>query len=261
MFSALLHNRYLIRELVARDVYTRYIGSLVGIFWSILNPLLQLILYTIVFAGVLDQRFDEKGSTVRFALYLFCALLPWMAVQESVTRSSQAFIGNANLIKKIRFPLEALPLGNVLSALVHQLLGSVVLVIALLVDGSLSYRTLPLVALLLLCQMSMMYGLSLTMACLNVFVRDIAQILGVGFMLFFWITPIVYPKARAPGAFRWVLDLNPLTHMVEAYRYAFIGNPLPSWPGVAYWVLFSIGVTLAGGRILKRSRRDLVDLI
>ncbi len=261
MLTALLNNKYLIRELVARDVHTRYVGSLVGVFWSVLNPLLQLILYTIIFAGVLEQRFDEKGTTGRFALYLFCALLPWMAVQEAVSRSARSFIENSNLIKKIRFPLEVLPMGNVLSALVHQCLGTAILVVALVIDRSMNYRALPLLLLLLAFQLSMMYGLSLAVACLNVFIRDVAQILGVVFMLFFWITPIVYPRTRAPGASVWILNLNPLTHMVEAYRFVFLGNPVPSTPGVVYWVLFSIGAPLFGAFILKRTRRDLVDLI
>ncbi len=261
MLTALVNNRYLIRELVARDIHTRYLGSLVGIFWSVLNPLLQLVLYTVIFAGVLEQRFDEKGSTGRFALYLFCALLPWMAVQEAVTRSAQAFIGNANLIKKIRFPLEVLPMGNVLSALFHQFLGTFILVVALMVDKSLNYRALPLALLLLFFQMVMMYGLAVAVACLNVFVRDVAQILGVAFMIFFWITPIVYPKTRAPGSLRWILDLNPLTHMVEAYRWTFMGNPAPSTVGIAYWVAFSVVSVLLGNLVLSRTRRHLVDLV
>jgi len=89
MLSTLLDNKYLIRELVSRDIRSRYTGSVVGVFWSILNPLIQLILYTVIFSFVLKQRFGEDPSTGRFAEYLFCALLPWMALQEGVTRSSR----------------------------------------------------------------------------------------------------------------------------------------------------------------------------
>jgi lipopolysaccharide transport system permease protein len=107
----------------------------------------------------------------------------------------------------------------------------------------------------------MMVGVALTMASLNVFFRDIAQVLGVLFMLLFWMTPIIYPKSRAPETFQFLLDLNPLTHMVEAYRFAFLGEPIPSSTGLVYWALLSLTVYFVGKFILKRLRASLVDLL
>ncbi|MFQ5740281.1 MAG: ABC transporter permease [Acidobacteriota bacterium] len=261
MVRVLLDNKYLIRELVARDIHSRYIGSVIGLFWSILNPVIQLALYTTIFSGVLKQRFEETGTTGRFALYLFCALLPWMAVQEAVTRSARVFIENSNLIRRIQFPLEVLPFSLVASAFIHQCLGSLILLIVLVVEQSFRYQMWGFVFLLFALQLVMMYGLALTVACLNVFFRDIAQILGVVFMLFFWITPIVYPKSQAPGAFGWVLALNPLTHMVQAYRHIFLGSPRPPTVGLMYWLAFCFAACWLGLFVLKRTRRQLVDLI
>ncbi len=261
MAKVLLHNRYLIRELVSRDIHTRYVGSLVGVFWSVLNPLLQLSIYTVIFGKVLEQRFDETASTGRFALFLFCALLPWMAVQEAVTRSARSFIENANLIKKVRFPLQVLPLSVVLSAFAHQCLGTLIFLAVLVANQSLSWRTAVLALPLFALQLVMMQGLSLMVACLNVFVRDIGQILGVAFMLLFWLTPIVYPKSKAPASFRWILEANPLTHMVEAYRSVFMGHPQLPVAGLLYWGLFSAAALWFGGLTLRRTRKDLVDLI
>jgi ABC-type polysaccharide/polyol phosphate export permease len=107
----------------------------------------------------------------------------------------------------------------------------------------------------------MMFGLSLTVASLNVFFRDIAQVLGVMFMLLFWMTPIVYSKSRAPETFQRLLDLNPLTHMVESYRYALLGDPVPSSLGLLYWAAFSLFALLAGRFILMKLRTSLVDLL
>ncbi|MGH9341413.1 MAG: ABC transporter permease [Acidobacteriota bacterium] len=261
---ALAQNRYLISELIVRDIRSRYVGSIIGIFWSILNPLLQLLLYTLIFSVVLNIRFGETASTGQFAAYLFAALLPWMAVQESVTRSSRAFIENANLIKKLRFPLEVLPFSVAASAIFHQLLGSLVFALILLANGSLRVDLLPLFFILLPFQILLVYGLSLSVACLNVFFRDIAQILGVLFMLLFWITPIVYPKSqaeRAPAIFGWILNINPFTHLVEIYRFVFLGSPDPSTTGTVYWILFGVAAYYLGHFILTRTRGELLDLV
>ena len=246
MLATLLDNKDLIRELVTRDVRSRYIGSVIGVFWSILNPLCQLGLYTLVFSIVLQIKLGKDGTTGQFAQYLFCALLPWMSLQEAVIRCSRSFIENSNLIKKVRFPLEVLPLSVVLSSFVHQLLGTFIFVLVLIANQSLNADFFALVFILFIFQLLMVYGLSLLSASLNVFFRDISQMLGVLFMLLFWMTPIIYPKGLAPDLFLWVLNLNPLTHMVEAYRFLFLGSPRPSLVGLIYWVVFCIGAYYAG---------------
>ena len=264
MLSSLLRHKYLIRELVSRDIRGRYVGSVAGLFWSILNPALQLALYTLVFSLVLEIRFGPEGSTGIFALNLFAALLPWMAIQESVVRSARTFIENANIIKKQRFPLEALPFSILISAIVHQLLGTAVFLLVLAVAQLTEFRFLVLVFPLFGVQILMTYGLAAMAASLNVFFRDVAQILGVLFMFFFWVTPIVYPRSRAPEHYQslqFLLSLNPLTHMVEAYRFAFLGAPEPSVWGLLYWGAVSVGCYRLGRFVLDRTRNQLVDLL
>jgi len=254
-------NRFLVRELVSRDIRSRYIGSYLGLFWSVLNPLLQLALYTVVFSYILGIRFERSASVGNFAIYLFCALLPWTAIQESVSRSAQCFLEHANLIKKMRFSLEALPFSLVCSALIHQLIGSAVFVLVLLATDSLSLQTLPLLIPLVVIQMVMMFGMALIFACLNVFFRDVAQVMNVLFMVLFWMTPIVYPRTMVPDNWlHWIVDLNPLTHLVAAYRLVFLG--VPAEPvGVVYWIVFSLVVFWAGRVVLKRAHHQLLDLL
>ena len=124
MLQTLILNRYLWKELVWRDLKSRYLGSVLGFFWSVLNPLLQLGLYSLVFGSYLRVRFQPDGDTGSFAIALFAALLPWLAFQESIVRSADILISHANLIKKVRFPLAVLPLSMVSSAIVHQLIGT-----------------------------------------------------------------------------------------------------------------------------------------
>jgi ABC-type polysaccharide/polyol phosphate export permease len=261
MLSSLLRHKYLIRELVSRDIRSRYVGSVAGLFWSILNPALQLALYTLVFSLVLEIRFGPEGSTGNFALNLFAVLLPWMAIQEGVVRSARTFIENANIIKKQRFPLEALPFSILISSVVHQLLGTVVFLLVLAVAQLTDFRFLVLVFPLFGIQILMTYGLAAMAASLNVFFRDVAQLLGALFMAFFWVTPIVYPRSRAPEPYQFLLSLNPLTHMVEAYRFAFLGAPEPSFWGLLYWGVLSLGFYRLGRFVLDRTRNQLVDLL
>ncbi|MBI4446802.1 MAG: ABC transporter permease [Acidobacteria bacterium] len=261
MLTALLNNKYLLFELVSRDIRSRYVGSILGVFWSVLNPLLQLVLYTVIFSVVLKIRFGPEHSTGAFAEYLFCALLPWMAIQEGVIRSSRTLIENSTLIKKIQFPLEVLPFSVVASAFVHQFLGTLVFLFVLIANQHLNADLFAVAFLFFIFQVLMTYGLSLIVACLNVFFRDIAQVLGVLFMLAFWMTPIVYPKSQAPALFRWFLNLNPLTHMVEAYRFVLLGSSTPSAMGVSYWMSFSIACFYVGRFILQRTHRHILDAV
>jgi lipopolysaccharide transport system permease protein len=259
--SPLLNSRQLIRELVGRDIKTRYLGSLLGLFWSVLNPLAQLLLYTVVFSLFLGLKFGAADTTGRFAEYLFCALLPWSALQESTVRSARCLLDQSNLIRKMRLPLEAIPFGIVCSALIHQCLASLVFFLVLIFRGSLEWTTIPLLLPLLLVQGALMYGVALTIATLNVFFRDIAQIIGVVFMFLFWMTPIVYPRDLVPDRYLPLLDINPLTHMVGAYRYAVFGADFVSWLGIAYWCAVSLLALWIGHRLLRRSQAVLVDLV
>jgi ABC-type polysaccharide/polyol phosphate export permease len=159
----------------------------------------------------------------------------------------------------MRFPLETVPFSITCSACFHQILGTLVFGAVLVINQSLVLDHLFWIFPIFVVQAIMMFGLSLTVASLNVFFRDIAQVLGVMFMLLFWMTPIVYSKSRAPETFQRLLDLNPLTHMVEAYRYALLGDPIPSSLGFLYWTVVSTAAFLTGRFILMKLRTSLVD--
>ena len=260
MLTNLWKSRYLVRELVRRDVKSRYRGSLLGGAWSILNPLLQLTVYTLVFSGFLGQRFDENESSGRFALFLFTALLPWLAFQESLNRSARAFLDHSQVIKKTRFPLPAVPLGIVTAAFLHQCVGTLLLLAVLAFKQEVRLMTLWIWPLAGLLQLTLAFGLSLILACVTVLVRDVAQALGAVFLILFWTTPIVYPQSRA-GDLAWLLDLNPLTHLVGLYRYVFFGPPSPSAGGLLYLIAVALGGCFLGSAIHSRTRKLIVDLV
>lgn len=261
MIANLIKSRRLLSELTVRDIRNRYTGSVLGFFWSVLNPLIQLALYTVVFSIVLKVRIGPDASPGQFAIYLFCGLLPWIAIQESATRSANCFIEHSNIIKKLSFPLETLPFSLVISSLVHQVLGTLVFLLVLAVSGNAHLSILALFVPLIISQSLFMYGMSMLISSIQTFFRDVIHVVGVLFQALFWATPIVYSKDKLTDPFTRILDLNPFTHLLEGYRWILIGGPPPSIGGILYWTACCILIFLAGSTVLKRSKPVILDLI
>ena len=247
---------FLLRELVKRDFQGRYAGSVLGFFWSLVQPLWMLVLFTFVFSTVMKVT-PVGAHTGHFAIFLFSGLLPWTAMQEGVLRSATAITDNANLVKKLRFPAEIL----VLAGLLHEAIAAVVFVGALLWVGELSWGGLPLLLLAIPLQVGLTLGLALVVSALHVFFRDTAQILGMVFNVWFYVTPIVYPLALVPSRYRTWLELNPLTALVGLYRQAFLGGRIEVVPGAVSLALVAAVLTSVGFWLFRRLKPAFVDEI
>jgi len=231
---------FLLSELVRRDFQARYAGSALGFLWSFALPLWQLLLYTFVFSVVL--RVSLVGErTESFSLFLFCGLLPFMAVSEGVSRATTAVTDNAQLVKKLRFPVVLLVVTVVLTALLHEGIALALFLLVLAAMGEGGLASLGWLAVALPLQVALTIGLGLLLAALHVWVRDIAQMLGLVFSAWFYFTPIVYPLERVPEPFRGWIELNPLTALVDLYRSALLGGRPSATTGV---------VALAGAAVV-----------
>jgi lipopolysaccharide transport system permease protein len=240
--SQLMKNRHLIGMMVRRDLSARYRGSVMGVLWAVLTPLAMLALYTFVFSVILQVKFGAGGDTASFALYLFCGMLPWLAFSEGIQRSTTVILENANLVKKVVFPLEILPLNVVLAAVVTQIVGTMVLLIVALAMGvSLSWTWL-FAPVLLLPQVALTLGLGWFLASFGVFVRDITQVIGLLLTAGMFVTPIMYPASMIPAQFQWWLAVNPLAALIQAYRRVFLEGGLPPLSSL-------LALTLVGGLV------------
>jgi lipopolysaccharide transport system permease protein len=258
--GVLIHRWFLLRELVRRDFQGRYAGSLLGFVWSFVQPLFLLGLYYFVFGTVLKVRLEGEG-TASFGLFLFAGLLPWMAVQEGVSRGTTAVTDNAVLVKKLTFPSEILVLAVALAALVHEGIAALVFLVAVALLGQLAPGSLPWLLVALPLQMGLTLGLGLLLASLNVLFRDISQILGMVLMAWFFLTPIVYPMSQVPEWLQPWIAANPLTVLVSLYRLAFFGGELvPPWQ-VAGLVVVSLGCCVGGLALFRRLKPTFVDEI
>lgn len=252
-------HRFLLKELVKRDFQGRYAGSLLGFFWSFVQPLWLLGLYYFVFSTVLQLSLLGE-RTGNFALFLFAGLVPWMAIHEGALRGATAITDNAPLVKKLTFPSEVLVLAVVLAALLHSAIAGSVFLVIVAFHGSLSLWTLPSLLLVLPFQLALTLGLGLTLAAVNVFFRDVSQFLGMVFNAWFFLTPIVYPLEQVPEPWRTMIAVNPLTTLVELYRFAFFGGAFDV-DGVGVLVLFCGLVLGFGLSVFRRLKPAFADEI
>lgn len=237
--ARLVRYRGLIQSLVARELKARYRGSLLGFFWSFINPLLLLSIYTFVFAYVMPARFEGADP---YALFLFCGILPWTWFASSLTESSNVLIAGGNLIKKVLFPAEILPIVTVLANMVHFFLGLPILALFLFwYRAPLTLGELAWFPVIVLIQFVLTLGFALILSALTVHFRDIRDILSNVLTLWFFSTPIIYPWKAAPDFGKWFLNINPFTHLAVSYQEVlFFPGPVGHWK----WLLALGGASL-----------------
>lgn len=249
---------FLLKEMVVRDLRSRYAGSGLGLAWVVLHPILWMVLYSAVFSVILRVPVDPEYAG--FPEFLMAGLLPWMAIQEGISRSSSALPDNAVMVKKAVFPIETLVLSAVVAAVVNQLVAFLVFGVYLLFIGHLSGWALLAVPALLL-QVLLTYGLGCLAATVTAFVRDAGHAIGILLTVVFFATPIVYPASMVPERFRPILEGNPVAHLVAWYRAAFTLHEFPAAGSVLYLTVFSGLVALMGGLLFLRARPHFADLI
>jgi lipopolysaccharide transport system permease protein len=250
---------FLLKEMVVRDLRSRYAGSGLGVLWAFALPVLWMFLYTAVFAVILRAPV-EKGYA-SFPEFLMAGLLPWMAISEGISRSASALTDNAAMVKKTVFPIETLVLSVILAAVVNQLIGFVVygIYVAMVGHFSPAWALLALPALFL--QVLLTFGIGCLAATVTTFLRDAAQAIAIGLTVVFWATPIVYPAALVPARFRPILAANPITHLTEWYRRAFTLHVLPDAGSALYLTACAVAAAAVGTALFFRARPHFADLI
>jgi ABC-type polysaccharide/polyol phosphate export permease len=257
----LIANRNLIWNLVGRDLRYRYVGSVGGFFWSVIQPVALLICYNFVFAVVFQMRFDQADyGTENFALYLFSGMVPWLMFSDTVLRNCTSVSENSSLVTKTIIPAEVLPIAIMISNLIHHLIGIAILVGVLVMFGTLHWTAFSvliwIVPLVLLSQ-----GLGWLVSSLNVFLRDTVQVLNVMMVFWLWLTPIFYPASFVPDSFRFLVMLNPMAAIVAGYRSAFLESPPPSLDALLVLAVWTTAAFLGGALFFRRSKTAFADVL
>jgi len=262
VFGTLWRHRGLIWEMTKRDVVGRYRGSVMGILWSFLNPIVMLAVYTFVFNVVFQARWGVENVTkTEFALVLFAGLIVHRLFAECVNRAPSLILSNVNYVKKVVFPLEILPWMAMGSTLFHTLISVLVLLIAIaLVNFHLNWTVL-LFPVLLVPLVLLTMGISWFVASLGVFLRDVGETTGIITTIMLFLSPVFFPASALPEEYRGLLQINPLTFIIEQARDVLIwGKPL-DWQGWGIYLVFGLTAAWLGLFWFQKTRKGFADVL
>jgi len=261
LVSNLWRHRELIRMMTWRDFNARYRASFGGLFWSVFRPLVMMIIYTVVFSLFLKVRFTTDASPFTFSVYLLCGLLPWNALSEVLEMGPRVIRGNVNLVKRVVFPLEILPINLALTAAVQQVIGFVLLVpLAWLVSGKI-FWTPALALVILVFQLWFVIGLNWIVASLAVYLPDLTQIISLVLLMWMFLTPIFYPIDVVPTIIRGLFLLNPMARLVQHYRDVFLNGIVPNLHSLSLTGMFCLFVFALGYFWFMRTKRGFADVL
>ncbi len=261
--ASIVAHRALIRQLAVRDVLGRYKGSILGIGWSLFNPILMLVVYTFVFSVVFRAKWGAgpTESTVDFGLILFVGLMVHGLFAELATRAPTLVLGNVNLVKKVVFPLELLPVVALCTALFHLAISFCVFMVAMLLLQGKLHPTVVFLPLVVAPLGIALLGLGWLLASLGVFLRDVAQTTGIVTTVLLFLSPVFYPASALPAAYQPLFLLNPLTFIIEQAREVVIWGRLPDWRGLGVYSIFALAMAAAGFWWFQRTRRGFADVV
>jgi lipopolysaccharide transport system permease protein len=256
---ALWAYRGFVLDMVARDFRGRYFGSALGAAWALLNPLAQIAVYTVVFSQIMRARLPGAPDGLAYSLYLCAGVLPWGYLVEVLTRGQVVFLEQANLLKKVSFPRITLPVCVFLSATVNFAIVWGLFLLFLLASGRWpGWVLLALIPLLLLQQVFAM-ALGVFLGVINVFFRDVAQVVGLLLPFWFWLTPIAYPLSVVPPWVQHLIALNPVYPLIAAYQGIVVAHRWPLWGELWPVVVAAVAAVVAGDLAFRHLSRLMVD--
>lgn len=249
----LYNYREMLSNLVKKDLRTRYKGSVLGFLWTFVNPLLQLIVYTMVFSVIMRAGIDK------YYIYLFVALVPWIFFATSITTSASSIIRNKDLIKKIYFPRLIIPMSVVNGAFMNMIFTIVVVFAALIFSGVGISKYVLLLPIILILEYLFALGLSFIVSALNVYFRDLEHILGIVTMAWMYGTPILYGIDMVPENLQSLFNLNPMTPIILAIRDILYYKKMPDLSHMGLILMWSIGFIIIGYFIFQKLQKGFVE--
>lgn len=259
MLLAAWRFRFFIFSSIKTELYTKFVRSRLGGLWLILNPLAQVVIFAFILSAVLAAKLPGIDNQYAYAIYLMAGTLGWSLFSEIVNRCLTLFIDNGNILKKLVFPKIALPLIVTGSALVNNLLlfAAVLAIFGLL--GHWPGTALLYLPALMAINIALALGLGLTLGVLNVFMRDIGQVVPVVMQFLFWLTPIVYMADIIPAQYRGWLGLNPLLPIIVGYQNTLLFDRAPDWGGLGLVGILSLALLAVSLLLLRKAAPEMVD--
>lgn len=253
IFKKIYNYRELLKTNVRKEIRGRYKNSILGVMWSFLNPLLQLAVYSVIFGALL------AGGDPTYHIYICVALIPWTYFTTSITQSAFTIIGNGNIIKKVYFPREILPISVVTSGAINFVISTlIILAFVIFSQVGLSWYIL-LYPFILLIQYILLLGIGFIVSSITVYFRDLEHIIGIVLMAAFYGTPIVYKLEQLPANLQIIMQINPMTHLINAYRDIFYYHQMPNMTALGILLVISIVLLIVGYFIFKKLQKGFAE--
>lgn len=253
IFKKIYNYRELLKSNVKKEIRGRYKNSILGVVWSFLNPLLQLAVYAVIFGALL------AGGDPTYHIYICVALIPWTYFTTTITQAAFTIIGNGDIIKKVYFPREILPISVVTSGAVNFMISTIIILAFVLFSGLGISKYIILYPVILLIQYILLLGISFIVSSITVYVRDLEHIIGVILMAAFYGTPIVYKLEQLPANLQILMQLNPMTHLINAYRDIFYYQQMPNFKMLGIILLIGLALTVVGYFIFKKLQKGFAE--
>lgn len=251
-----LKYKYLLYQLTLKSIKARYKQSVMGYSWVLLNPLLQLLVYTFVFSVI----FLFPTNNIPYPVYLFAGLLPWIYLQNTLTASTMVLVDNSDLLRKVNFPREILPYSIILSKTIDFIFALILLFIIMFIFQVSFHLTILWILPMFIIQAILMTGLALIFSTLNLFYRDFQYLINLLLMIWMYLTPVVYALSLVPQNYLSIYKANPMVGIIEGYRSALFDLSFDS--GTILWsFIASIVIFILGFVIFKRSEKLFADLV
>ena len=261
MLIAIWQYRHFIISSISNDLRMRFARSKLGAMWMILQPLAQVAIYALVLARVLAAKLPGINNRYAYVIYLMAGMLAWSLFNELMTRSLVMFVDNGNLMKKVVFPRVCLPVITAGSALVNNALLFLATVGVFALVGHEPDAALLWLPVIVAVNVALGLGLGLVLGVLNVFVRDVAQVMTVILQLWFWLTPVVYMPTIIPPQFNTLLQLNPMYHIVVSFQQVMLYGRAPDLFGLGSIAIVSIILLVFGLWLFRRAASEMVDVL
>ena len=253
VFKNIYNYRELLKTNVKKEIRGKYKNSILGVMWSFLNPLLQLVVYSVIFGALL------AGGDKTYPIYICVALIPWTYFTTAITQASFTIITNGNIIKKVYFPREILPISVVTSGAVNFVISTIIILLFVIISGLGITKYIILYPFILLVQYILILGISFILSAITVYFRDLEHIIGIVLLAAFYGTPIVYKLEQLPHNLQILMKLNPMTHIINGYRDIFYYQRMPDMQSLFILLGISVILTVTGYFIFKKLQKGFAE--
>ena len=254
VFKNLYQYRELLKTNVHKEIRGKYKGSFLGVLWSFLNPLLMVAVYAIVFPYIM-----RTNSIDNYLIFLIVGVIPWNYFTTVITSGSNCVWLNGGIIKKVYFPREILPISVVTSGAVNFIISTIIILVFLFASGLGITQYILLYPVILLIQYILLIGIAFIVSSITVYFRDLEHIIGVVLMAAFYGTPIVYKLEQLPSNLQVLMQLNPMTHLINAYRDIFYYQQMPDFKMLGILLAIALGLTVIGYFIFKKLQKGFAE--